>query len=671
MPKKLIGYDVNDQPIYEGENSATSPSKEKTPAASKGVLDRMGDGLVDMLPMLAGASGTDLGIGLGTAVGGPVGGVAGGALGGIASYLLSKKGIEAINADPKKYKGKDAVPTTQDLTDGILNQLFESGAPYVGKAIGKGVDFLGDHPILRALAGKVPQQNSAADLNAIRRTPEVTRTVGEALGSKPLQDMERQLGGSDLIAIRDAQKAEQEKVLNVLRGRTNATPVEIGKAGQKSLGDAFASSDGKVKQAYTQFQKEVIEPNTRDIKVIQGYTEPSASGLLDANGQPVMSARTPIIETRKVELPVPLVGTKSFADAKGAELAKFLSPEEFETLPTYLQAKYKSVNKLLQDVVQPTEIMAADGTTQSLAFKEYNTLKEIRTQLGDLIGSTEGNKKRIFSQLSSAIDKDIEATLKATDPTGKATALRDKANALYAEHKDIYDPVMKRVYKDGDVSLRQYEDPSAMFAAADTDPKVARQLRAAFKPTDLPVLKTGMMSQAIDKAFDPASGTFNVDELINKISAADSPYKSVFTPYELKATEELLRAVRGQNTLGMQAGRAIDFNQGRIALAVGGALPGLLLGHDVKSRLEGAAGGAVVLGLAPSMFVNKILLNPTNARLVIDLAKTSANSPKANAIVQTLLKGALRGTQVSIQPEGKEPQSATIDKDGRLNIDEN
>ncbi len=663
----IIGHDVNGNPIDDSSNvppvTKNASPIEQTGQDVGGFIDRI-------MPMLMGGSGTVAGATAGTALGGPIGGIAGGVLGGIGSYLLGKKGINALNGVTGPQQDYSPSLKMSDLSEAGINQAFESGLPLALQGAGK---VFNKTNLMDQLLKLTPQQlsdvkgpgSSVSNLEATRATPELSRSVGESIGSNKLQNLEQRLGKQPLSDLRKAQTVEQQSILDKLRGK--GTPEQIGKQGQQALSNAYSVSKDNYTDLYDQFNEKVIQPNTNTVKVVVGREPDVQSSVLDASGQPLPAQKgAPITEDRQIALPIHLGTTSSWVQTEGQQINKLLSPDDFENLPPALQSSYNKVKSVLKDAANPTEIMLPDGSTQMIPFKEYDAVKEARTQLGYLLKNAEGIKKKLYTGLRDVLDQDISSTLKAVDPSGNAQGLKNSADVAFGVHQDVIEPVMNRVYKT-DPALKQYQDPQEMFKNADTDPAIARQLRAAFRPTDLPILKTGMMSQAIDGAYDSATGLTNVDQLINKITSPGSPYKSVFTPSELTNMEIMLRGMRSQTPNALQSGRSLGFHAGHIALAAISGGAGALTGHDTSSRVEGAVLGAGVILIAPSQFVNRVLLNPTYARIAAQLPKVTAGSQEASLMTKTLLKGALRGTQVLVaNGTDAEPTKALIGNDGSI-----
>lgn len=668
---KIIGHDQDGNPIDESGNVAT-PSAPEKPYTADTFMDNLGKQLSPYIPTITSMGGATAGAELGTAVGGPIGGLVGAPLGSIISYLLAKKATGALNNPGKPVPGLNG----EDVKDAAYNELFNTGIPHAVQGAGKVASFLGDSPLLRSILKMAPHQQIPADTEAILNTPNLDRSMGDVTGSAKLKSMETRQGKDALVDLRNTQKKQQVDEINNLfqkiggQGNPPSTApapqpdltATVGRQGQQALADAYNSSKGKYEGLYNQFQKQVIEPNTHNIKVVTGYGPDTPSSIIDpSTGQPgPPTPGGPIVEDRQVELPTFLNRTAQYAKDSLPKLNQYIGPDAYENLPPTVQSKYKRISKLLEDISTPTQVMTDSGDIVETPIKNYDAVKQTRTDLQSLIDNSTGIKKKTLTELSKFMDQDINGTLNGIDPSGNASALRDQANAAYGAHRDTFDPILERVYKNGDASLKQFEDPQHMFDAADTDPAIARKLRGAFRDQDLPVLKTGMLSTAFDKAYDPASKSLNVDALLSKITASDSPYKSVFTPTELANTEQVLRGLRTQNAGAMQTGKGLGFYGGRFALAAGGGAAGAMMGHDTGSRALGTIAGAGTALIAPSIFVNRVLLNPTNARIAAQLSKLPADSPTARMLTQTLLKGALKGVQIETatptQEEGDSQQ---------------
>jgi hypothetical protein len=680
----IIGYDSNNQPI-QGQGSSPTPSGpvSNTSQDNQGsFLDRAFNTGSQLLPTISSLPGTGIGESVGAGVGsllGPVGTVAGGLLGGVAgglgSYLLAKKATDILNAsDSSKVS---PIPTGEDWRQGLINQAFNQGAQVIGasKTIPAVTNFLADHPLLRSIMNFFPQQNLPEDISAMRTG---SRSVGEATGSKPLKYLETHYGKQELIDLRTKQQAEQLAKLNALRGTSQGTK-ELSEAGQVAVASNFAESQANYKNLYDQFDKQVIEPNINTVNVVTGYEAPTPSTIIDpTTGQ--LGAPTPgkpIIEQQVVRLGVPLLETQKYAGESDAALSKFLGEENWKNLPDYLQTKYKTVLGLIKDSINPTEIQLPGGETSKLAFKEYESLKETRTQLGDLINANKNDRAKVaaFSGLRDALDRDISARLNIADPSGAAEALRQQAQDAFGTHQDIFKPIMDRVYKEYP-NLGKMSDPEEMFRGATSDPETASQLKNAFRPAELPILKQGMMNQVIQDSYDSASKLFDVDKIIRTVTDENSAFRRVFSQGTLDGVEDVLRGMRTQNPGNLQTGRGIGFNAARLAIPVVGGALASLAGTNTSERTAIGLGTAIAFTFGPSQFVNRVLLNPENAKIAATLGRTAANSPQAQLLVRTLMKGGLRGVQGYVTStnsdfsnQGRSERAAHINSQGQIVID--
>jgi hypothetical protein len=478
-------------------------------------------------------------------------------------------------------------------------------------------------------------------------------TVGEITGSGFAQFVENALENRGISNIQAGQKIKVGELIGQLRGRQLGTraiqkeiPQEIlGKEIQEGMRAGRESLKGEQRVIWNGIRS-VLDENKVTVPVVVGK-EPST--ILDAAGNATMQD---IVEPRTFRGLIDTTNTQSVLGKYKDMIEGIFSEDKIKSMPDRLAAKYNLVKQTLLDFSEPTTIKLEGGASAELYKKEFEVAKNIRTSIEGILRNKKAMDwtfdEKILGEISSALGQDIE---KGAEQFGISDLLTT-ANKLRKKQQEIY-PSNVTAF----IERNRYQDAYS----SEIIPKVigsserTREIWNATPLTQRPIIKASAFEKAIETSSTAKPNSFDADKFYNTITDANSGYRVIFSPDELKNFKDFANAVGKVSEPYRETGKtAFEIRRASIALNAGaGVVSSLARGGPTAGLITGALGNTIIFSAKDFA---KAFLKPGVAKLSIELAKVDPTSQKAKLMTKALLYS-LRGTRVmmGINPDFMHP----------------
>lgn len=494
------------------------------------------------------------------------------------------------------------------------------------------------------------QRNSPTELNALRES-QTPVSVGQATGNPTAQFIEKLAGGRKAQRLNDTQAAAMQNFGN--QNTISDFPKTIQDLSDKLQGKVKQEKAG-IGQKYTNFEQDFENTPTQHNEIDPSSQQPSPSGLVGPNGQPIVSP--PIL--RSVNKPIEL--HNSVQTAK--ELAQSLN-EEFPN-PNIVTGPTRRLLDTVNHVADTPSSLDVSGNETGIPVRGYDQVKALKDALNDSIDHNTGNP---ISSKSMGINKKLATNLKADisnslstydqqtggDLSGKYTG----ASSAYKEFANKFNPdaAQKLIEggKDPDSAYRSVVQP--IFS----DAKFAKQATNVLGKVQTAKLALDNLTNA---GYNPTTESFDPTSILNELDKNRESYKELMTSNRLSNYERTVRSfavmepISETGMLGHGAGRSLK----GIALSIPGVIAGALLGHPTAGGIASSAGGYLLL----KSFTNKIMLDPAVSRLLYDSSKTPVTSTQYVPLQKRLFK-ALAGVDATVV-NGTKQTPVTISPNGNV-----
>lgn len=284
-----------------------------------------------------------------------------------------------------------------------------------------------------------------------------------------------------------------------------------------------------------------------------------------------------------------------------------------------------------------------------------DAILDVEDRLHSLVSNpkTSERDRRLAQSLMTSVDKDVRTG------AGNLTGNWDNYQLARKRISDQFDgkevgKILDSPYLEHSKIQKVLENPTS-YPEARAASKNIKQFDAA--------VKEQFLARIIEKSTDGT--TFKLGQPIKELMANKEAYGRFFTAAERAPIDQLMR------TMERVAPEAVSTGNASLSMAQKGGMvvAGSLLASVLPGHLLGAFGGAGALALGAEVgaqsFVKKILLNPTNAKIVSQLAKMPPNSQQAKILSNHLFLG-MKGAQIALrQPEGGIIGWGTIGENGK------
>jgi hypothetical protein len=598
------------------------------------------------LPIVGGVGGAFLG--------GPVGAAIGTALGsGVNSKVQGGSNadalIDATIGGGTAYVGGAVLPSIESkIAAALAGTVFNKGAGELRKSISniqhpdnttepdsagsQGIDLMKDFGInlgLNLVGGAVTNK-----LNARGATPK------EPLGNVANQTREQ------IVSPGPTQQS----------GVPSRSTTEYGADAIKSIKGSLAKSEAVEKKAFNNFRTNHVEPNTEKLTKLVGYEQ---GKIVDPK-----TGEAPLIpkfEEVEVKGPIYTANTQVLAQKVMPKLDEFMKGETFQQLPPNMQTKYTNLYATIKDLATPFEAVDKTGHPVQIPIKEWETLKEVRTQINDMVGGKpnptfpQAGLKLVADELKKDIDLSIGSLWRNGPEAEKALAIANKATQFKKQvfTKEI-DKLQYGSYEDGKLDTRISGDPSEVFKAAYKSPEKAARLMKALGPNNQGYMKGDYFDNVLmNKGFGSNYSKFNPSAIVTELENPNSVSRTILNADE---RNNVLRFARAAKNMGDEQAKlsSLSFLNGKFNINLGIAASRATTGSSIPARV--VIGG---LQLMEAVRDNKAMVD-IGSRLI----KIRPDSAEAQNASKLFLRG-LRGAEVVLNING-EDRPATIGDNGKV-----
>jgi hypothetical protein len=571
--------------------------------------------------------------------GGPQGAIGGGLIGNLLMQRLQALQPDIFGAPP------DQSPVGQLTTAGseeLANQLGGKAIEGIGGIGGKFID---------KLKGMFPVNRSPQVVEAMRATPETPLSVGQATGNKSAEWAENVFTPKEKSALISKQKGlQQERIAGPLAEDLAPLEGKIGKTVSKLQQDTMSN----LEHARTDFEGRLSNVPSQAFR-----------DVVDQNGN--------LINRVKIEAPITLQNTSQTAYQISKELES-ISPNA-----RMVEGPFKGIDDLVHTILEEPPTVNRSGVKQSpqMEFQRINAMHEqIIDKLNSLkttpsgveSGTTDlsGVKGKLAQQLTAldrSLTSDMDASIQkwGADHYARYVALQ---NTKIAQSNFANSELTQKLLKAGvspDVTYNQV----ALDALKDL-PSTQRFLTAT-GTSGRKYLAGTAMKDMLQNGINE-TGEFDAKRALQQLVAKQDVYAAAIPSQALSNWKNWLTtqaAIPAQSFPFMS--HVMQWKKATLGFTIPAtSLAMAITGHSSPlSHL--AASGAEVLGLyGIEGVVNKLMLNPTTARAMIEAAKMPASAPAASTTSRILLR-ALAGTGgLTVATINGESRPAEIDQNGKV-----
>ncbi len=433
-----------------------------------------------------------------------------------------------------------------------------------------------------------------------------------------------------------------------------------GKGVNKVVRGGKAFSEENENRFFNVVREEYAKPATLEFEGVSQYNiEDDGTG----HQRIIPTSTHPI----KIVGAIPTLNTLPLATEQLKQVDKWMSGESYAALPAEMKPKFIAIRSALKKLVDGQTILD-DGEVKTVPIMEWETAKEIRTQINTDSGSkmVKDFPDKMFGEINEALRKDIEFGVTNWWPNGKeAMQTLEMANAATELQKETYNrKVLNKVSGPNDVTgakdFRKAPDPEQVLKASYTNPSEARRIAEAVGAEDRHLLSRGYFDgHLMKKAFGDNYNKFNPDFIINELESTDNSGRVYLNATERNNILRFAKAAKAAalveeaGTKGEQAhARTVSF-MGRQAVI-----------H--LTPLVAKAMGMPILGPAVrfTVGIHEIMSALKESKPLTDIAsrliKIDPNTAEAQSGLKLLLKG-LQGVPVTVlDKDGKEERQFVL-----------
>ncbi len=450
----------------------------------------------------------------------------------------------------------------------------------------------------------------------------------------------------------------------------NGVPDNPNGVSSTNLASNYFHMGDSVDAKYDAFRKNYVEPNTHAfVREVPNPKAGQAAQILDSNGRPTVEPPT-IKEDFTVQGPIVMGKASAYAKEIKAKIDGFVGDENFKNLPDKTRENFGNLKKVIDNLTEGTTISDHAGNTMQVPVKEWEAVKQWRTDVGKVTAADEkiGLAKGTLGKLSGLLGEDIETSVGKLWGSNSADALKSlkDANTAHQEWNEIFTPGLRRkIFGRGQnpnlariggnskiIDQEKLADPATLYNGIAQSPEIARQFVSAFGSGKENIAKGSVLGSLIDKATNSANNSFSADALINQLKAPG--YRELYTSSERDGITNFLRQIRTMDPSTLSGNRGIGYKEGLFHLTTPAL--GAAMGHPI----EGLALQAGV-ELTTRQFAQKVLLNPRLARIAAQLPYQAAGSTQAGLLTSQLMKG-MTGLVITATINGNQEQRRIDDK---------
>src|ERR1700741_547495 len=442
-------------------------------------------------------------------------------------------------------------------------------------------------------------------------------------------------------------------------GIPSKSTVEYGKGAQKAIRGHLGQAEAIEKKAWDTFRDTHVKPNTETVPKLVGFEEGNINDIDPNTGQ---ARLVPKIEHVEVKGPIYTPNTLQLAGKVLPKLDEFMKGETFQQLPPMMQTKYAKLYATMKDLATPFESGDKNGHPVQIPVKEWETLKDVRTDINRLVSGKptpnfpEAQLKKIAESLGEDIDLSIATLWKNGPAAERALAVANKATEFKKSTftKEI-DRKLYGTYERGQLDKRLEGDPSRVFKDAYKSPEKAERLMKAMGKGNESYIKGDYFDNVLmDKGFGQNYSKFNPQNIIDDLENPNSVSRVILNADE---RNNVLRFARASKTMGeANSNTSLNFINGKFVINLGIAATKAISGINLPARVA----------ISGIQLMEAVKDSKTLTDIASRLIKIRPDSAEAQAASKLLLRG-LRGIEVSLGV-GTEERRATISDNGSIKI---
>lgn len=577
------------------------------------------------------------------------------------------------------YENRD-YPAGEQSVDFLRNAVLQHAgaglAEEFGPAVAKASVPLKQYLLKTFFSGGKADQEGIQEAIDLGLNP----TVGQATGSKAANFLENNFAGGPKLKIQGEQgKLLQSRADEISRSLgskldsgqqgptlSGAPTTATGLQARTALEGNLAKSTAIEKAAYKKFETDHLAKNSISFNAPIGEEE--ASGLLDAQGQPVPGKQT----TQQQVIQGPIYHTNSTIQAAKIKptLDKLMEGADFQTLDPYQQADLKNLKTSVDRLTNGTSVMQ-NGQEIHVSVMDYNTAATMKSMLNKDYGGVinKNLQEGGLSSLAKTLDSDIDESVARWNDGKQALSDLNTAHSATALKRGTFrNEIQTKMYSrtggpTSQLDTRIPGDPSKVFTDAYQSPEKADRLIKAMGPDNAGFIKGDYFdNQLRPKVFGTSGDEFNPKAAIDELNDPNSVTRNIYSSYERNSMLRFFKAANVVSPSDVSSSHALAFKTGTFALTLGTSAAKVIFGGGLTGGAETAAVG-IGLEIGANSFTKNVLLNPRNAELASRLVKLPPTSDEAQAASKMLLKG-LRGVQLTV---GGKP--ATVQESGKVKLD--
>lgn len=510
-----------------------------------------------------------------------------------------------------------------------------------------------------------PQKPSFPAEEALRTDPNFPNlTVPQATQSEfgdvltniftPQRKMQQIYAGQREYLGKEAEQLGQKVGGTLLR---QSTPTfEAARVGSAKAKVAYKTAEKVEDDLYNIAEKQLIPQNKANAyRVIQG----KPVTIFDASGKPVTTPGKPTLEPIVIDGPVYPKKANSFANTVIADIDEFIKD------PTNALGRdpdvLTSLNQIRDRLITFRNVAVDD---QGRTVISYKSAKNTKMALTDLFEKApEGVRKR-FSETIYALRNSLSEDIKDSSKTWNKAA----QDALARAYRQTTSNVQKFESKTGKRIVNRFNDPDiiqedVLRQALSSKQEAAQYINAVGGRREI---GTQFFKDILDRAYD-ANGNFNAEQALEHLIAKDDIARTVLSADQRTQLTYLLRKMQLVPSHTPTTGKvAVNIRRAGAVIGLTGAAAASLATGDLKQGIYtyGALLGTFAL---TKPVIQKLMLNPQNARMLARLTTLPPESSVAQGIVKSFLKGPLKGIQFSMQYANGKPAGTWESKDdGKL-----
>lgn len=614
---------------------------------------------------------------------GPVG-IAAGALGGGTAVDLAYQNLQrsfprALGAPPEDIKSSLIDAGFNTVLDAGGSGLINKFAPAASKTILAAKEALQermpglsppstqyrDRLKYEVLNKFFPQKPGFVAQEALAADPNFPNlTVGQATGSEfadiitnifTPQSKLQQIYGEQ----KDYLSTEAKQLGSKVGGKLFEHPTarfDAARVGSQTAKAAYKTAEKVEDELYDIAEKQLIPQNKLNAyRVVQG----KPATLYDANGRPITTPGKPTLEPIIVEGPVYPTKTNSYANTVIKDIDEFMTDptNELGRDPDVLSSLKQIKDRL---VTFRNVAVTEDGKT----VISYKTAKNTKLALADLFEKAPDGVKKRFSEtiytLRNLLSGDIKDSSKSWNQEARA--------ALLKAHRQTQSNIQKFESKIGKKLVNRFNDPDIiqediLKQATSSRAEAAQYISAVGGRREI---GTHFLKDVLDRSYD-VEGNFSAERALEHLAEKDEISRTVLSSDQRSQLTNLLRKMQLVPSHSTATAKvAVNIRRAGATIGLAGAAVASLANNDLRQGVYTYGTLLLTFGLTKPV-VQKLMLNPQNARMLSRLVTLPPESTVAQGLLKNLMKGPLKGVQFEMQYANGEPAgTGEIKSDGKI-----